>query len=273
MMAEKKLGLALGGGAARGLAHIGVLVVLDREGIRVDCIAGTSIGAIVGSIYACGIKAEKMKERVLELAQKRVTRFVDLAPPWTGLIRGNKLIDLLTSFYGGDVRFEDLRIPFACTATDIDTGEEVVLNMGSVVEAVRASFSLPGIFTVTGREDRHLVDGGLTEPVPVDLARKLGADRVIAVNVIPDVTERAQHPGTEAIDRSREPNIIHTIIQSLHIGTYSLVRSGLDKADVVIEPEVAHIGAGDFRRAQECMLLGETAAREALPRIKRLLAA
>jgi NTE family protein len=273
-MAETKLGLALGGGAARGLAHIGVLAVLEKEDVPISCIAGTSIGAIVGSLYACGMGAEKIKEKVLEMAGHRLTRFVDLAPPWTGLIKGNKVADTLRAFYGGNIRFEDLKIPFACLATDIDTGEEVVLDRGPVVEAVRASISLPGIFTTTRAMGRHLVDGGLTDQVPVDLARKMGAGKVVAVNVIPDVTDRASHAHRrEAEDEDREPNVFHVVIQSFYIATYSMVRSSLEKADAVIEPDVAHIAIGEFHRATECIEQGEAAAREALPRIRELLKA
>jgi len=269
-MGDKKVGLALGGGAARGLAHIGVLTVLEKENVPVDCIAGTSIGAIIGSLFASGMKAVKIKERVLELARRRLTRFVDLAPPWNGLIRGNKVMDLLTSFYGGDVRFEDLKIPFACIATDIDSGEEVVLDRGSVAEAVRASLSIPGIFTAARSGGRFLVDGGLTNQVPVDLTREMGAEKVIAVNVIPDVTTYHTRR-KEAEEPTREPNVVHVLMQSIHIATYSMVRSSLEKADAVIEPDVADIGAGDFQRAKECISQGEMAARKALPQIERLL--
>ena len=272
-MQKRKIGLALGGGAARGMAHIGVLTVLEREGIPIDLIAGTSAGAIVGSLYARSKNAGLIKERVIELSGSRLTRFIDPALPRTGLIKGEKISDQLASFLGGNIKFSDLLIPFACTATDIDTGEAVVLDRGSVVEAVRASISIPGIFTVVRRAGRYLVDGRLANPVPVNLVQRMGADFVIAVNVIPGVLDRA-HPSVKKNTKgTREPNIIQVLLQSVHIGTYSLVKSSLEKADVVIEPDVVHIGAAEFNHAQECIRLGELAAQEAMPEIRGRLGA
>lgn len=264
----KKIGLALGGGAARGLAHIGVLNVLEKEGISIDLIAGTSAGAIVGALYARHKNAAQIKEQVTALSKGRLTRFIDPALPRTGLIKGRKISDQLVQFLGGNVKFSDLRIPFACTATDIDTGEAVVLGRGSVIEAVRASMSIPGVFTLVKRGGRYLVDGRLTNPVPVNLVQEMGADFIIAVNVIPGVLDRFHPPVKKSPKSTREPNIIHVLVQSIHIGAYSLVRSSLEKADVVIEPDVVHIGAAEFHRARECIKLGEVAAQAAMPEIK-----
>ena len=267
----KKVGLALGGGAARGIAHIGVLNILEREGIPIDLIAGTSIGAAVGSIYARSKNAALIKDKVIELSKRRLTRFIDPSLPRTGLIKGAKISDQLASFLGGNIKFSDLLIPFACTATDIDTGEAVVFDRGPVVEAVRASISLPGIFTVAKRGGRHLVDGGLANPVPVNLLWEMGADFVIAVNVIPGIIDRFHPPVEKGAKGAREPNILHVLIQSVHIGTYSLVKSSLENADVVIEPDVVHVGAAEFHRARECIRLGELAAQEAMPEIRSRL--
>ena len=272
-MVAKKVGLALGGGAARGMAHVGVLNVLEREGIPIDLIAGTSVGAIVGSLYARSRSANLVKQEFIKMSERRITRLIDPALPKTGFIKGEKFNDLLASFLGGNIKFSDLLIPFACTATDIDTGEAIVFDQGSVVEAIRASISLPGIFTVARRKGRYLVDGGLANPVPVNLARRIGADFVIACNVIPGVLDRAHRPEKESPRGAKEPNIIHILLQSIHIGTYSLVRSSLEKADVVIEPDVAHIGAADIRLARECIKQGELAAQEAMPEIRSRLGA
>ena len=271
-MPKGKVGLALGGGAARGIAHIGVLNILEKEGIPIDVIAGTSAGAIVGSLYARSKNAALIKEKIAGMSGRRLTRLIDPALPRTGFIKGEKFSDLMESFLGGNIKFSDLLIPFACTATDIDTGEAVVLDRGSVIEAVRASISLPGIFTVVKWGGRYLVDGSLTNPVPVNLAQKMGADFVIAVNVIPGVLDRF-HRSEESTKGAREPNIIHVLLQSIHIGTYSLVKSSLEKADVVIEPDVVHIGAAEFHHAQEGIRLGELAAQEAVPEIRSRLGA
>ncbi len=257
----------------RGLAHIGVLVVLEKEGIPIDIIAGTSAGAIAGSLYAQGKGASQMKEWILNLARHKFTYFIDPSLLKTGFIKGKKIKDLLASSIGDDIKFSDLKIPFACVAADIEAGEEVVIARGSVPEAVRASISIPGIFTVVKRGGRYLVDGSLVNPVPVDLAKRMGAGFVIAVNVIPDVTALDNHGNKKGAKGSKEPNIIHILVQSLHIGTYSLVRPSLEGADIVIEPNVAHIGAGELHRAPEYILQGELAARCAMPEIKRKLAA
>lgn len=270
-MLKKKVGLVLGGGAARGMAHIGVLNVLEKEGIPIDMIAGTSAGAVVGSLYARSQNASLIEQKVINLTGRQITRLIDPALPRTGFIKGEKFNDLLASFLGGNIKFNDLLIPFACTATDIDTGEAVVLDRGSVVEAVRASISIPGIFTVVKRAGRYLVDGRLANPVPVDLARRMGADFVIASNVIPGVVDRAQPPAEESTRGAREPNIIHILLQSIHIGTYSLVKFNLEQADVVIEPDVVHIGVADFQHARECIKLGELAAKKAIPEIRSRL--
>ncbi len=269
-MPRQKIGLALSGGAARGLAHIGVLTVLEKEGIPVDLIAGTSAGAIVGSLYAQGKNVSQIKELTLDLAQQKLTRFIDPSLPRTGLIKGKKIKDQLASLIGGDIRFSNLKIPFACVATDIETGEEIVIDRGSVPEAVRASISIPGIFTLVKKGGRYLVDGGLVNPVPVSVVKAMGADFIIAVNVIPGVVDRTHHQ--EGAKGSKEPNIIHILMQSLYIGTYSLARSSLEGADIVIEPHVAQVGPSEFHRAQECILQGELAAQSSIPEIKRKLA-
>jgi len=263
------VGLALGSGAARGMAHIGVLDVLEREGIPIDMIAGTSAGAAVGALYAQGKTASEIINIALELERKRLARFIDPSLPKSGFIKGKKIKDLMTSFIGGDIKFSDLKIPFACVAADIDTGEEVVIDRGSVPEAVRASISLPAIFAVVKKGSRYLVDGGLVNPVPVSVVQKMGADFIIAVNTIPDVADRAHHRGNRG--GRKEPNIVHVLMQSTFISTYSLVRESMEEADIIIEPHVTHIGAGDFRHAHECIRLGELAARGAIPEIKKAI--
>lgn len=269
----KKVGLALGSGAARGLAHIGVLRVLQREGIPIDLIAGTSAGAFIGAIYARWRDAEGIREQALEATRKKMAPFIDPSLPRTGLIRGRKIKRLMASYIGGDIKFSDLQIPFACVATDIDTGEEVVFDSGPVPEALRASISVPALFTVEKLDGRYLVDGGLANPVPVSVARRMGADFVIAVNVLPDVTDRAGRVSRARGRARKEPNIFQVLLQTLYISSASLVKSNLKEADFVIEPRVAHIGAGDFNRGQEFIEQGELAAESAIPEIKRKLAA
>jgi len=267
MKGNRKIGLALGGGSARGLAHIGVLEVLEEEGIPIDLIAGTSAGAAIGALYAQGKDASLIKDLALDLSWKRLASLVDLALPRTGFIGGKKIKDMLGLIIGGDIKFSDLKIPLACVATDIMTGEEVVIDHGSVLEGIRASISIPVIFTLVRWKGRYLVDGGLVNPVPVSVLKRMGADFIIAVNVTPDITARVQPA------KDFKPNIINIIMQSMYIGTYLLVGSSLEGADIVIEPQVVHIGASDFHRCQECILQGEWAAKDSMPRIKEQLEA
>jgi NTE family protein len=264
----RKVGLALGGGAARGLAHIGVLEVLGKEGIPIDMIAGTSAGAAIGALYAQGKDAGVIKDLALNLSWRRLASLVDLALPKTGFIQGKKIKDLLESVIGGDIEFSKLRMPYACVAADIMTGEEVVISHGSVLEAIRASISIPAIFTVVKWEGRYLVDGGLVNPIPVSVLKGMGADFVIAVNVMPDVRSRVR-----LVEETKEPHIISVIIQSFYIASYALGRSSLEDADIVIEPQMIGIGYGDFRRAKECISQGALAAQGLIPGIKRQLQA
>jgi NTE family protein len=261
---RKKVGLALSGGAARGLAHVGVLEVLKKEGIPIDMIAGTSAGAVIGAIYAWNQDTSHIKKAALEPGWKKFAPLIDPSLPKTGFIKGKKIRDLLASYVGGDIKFSNLKIPFACVATDIDTGEEVVIDRGSVPEALRASISIPGIFTVVKREGRYLVDGGLTTPVPVSVVKRMGADFVIAVNVTPYSINRTRKLG-------KEPNIFQIMLQSIYITTYSVARSSVEEADIVIEPDLAYIGAGDFQKARELIRRGEQATQSAIPEIKRKL--
>ena len=257
-MRKRKIGLALGGGAARGLAHIGVLEVLEREGIPIDMIAGTSIGAFIGALYAQGKGVSQIKELAIELGSKRFSFLADPALPKTGLIRGRRIENTLRSIIG-DIEFGDLRTPFACVATDIDSGEEVVIKQGLVWEGVRASASIPVILRVAKWENRYLVDGGLVNPVPASVLRAMGADFIIAVNVMP----------SRSVRETKEPNIFSVMMQTLYIASYQMVKSSLSGADVVIEPQVGHIAFTDFHRVQECVLQGELAAQESILEIKR----
>lgn len=267
----KKVGLALSGGAARGFAHVGVLRALQKEGIPIDMIAGTSSGAVMGAAYAWSQDTVRMTKDALDAGWKKKAPLIDPSIPKTGFIKGKKIQDLISSYVGGNIKFSDLKIPFACVATDIDTGEEIVINSGSVPEALRASISIPGIFTVVKYEGRYLVDGGLTTPVPVEVVRNMGADFIIAVNVNPDVADRMSKTGQKRVSAHKEPNIFQIMMQSIYITTYSLARNSLEHADIVIEPDVYHLGAGDFSKARELITRGRRAAQDAIPEIKRKL--
>lgn len=178
-----KFGLALGSGSARGMAHIGVIQVLEAYHIPIDMIAGTSIGSVVGSVYATGASAKQMKEAALTMKRSKTISLMVPTLPYSGLISGNRAEEILNKIALKDKTFDDLNIPFAAVATDIKTGAKVILNQGSVIKAVRASISIPGIFTPVKYQDYYLVDGGLVDPVPADVVEKMGADIIIAVSL------------------------------------------------------------------------------------------
>jgi NTE family protein len=270
---RKKVGLALGSGAARGLAHVGVLRVLRNHGIHVDMIAGTSIGAVVGASYAIEGNVSRIEEIAHGLSRIHVLSLVDLTLSRTGLIGGQKITAWGKSLIGRDIQFKDLKIPFACVATDIVSGNEIVICEGSVLQAVRSSISIPGVFSLVKREGKHLADGGLVNPVPVSTVKKMGAEFVIAVNVTPYAGADGSHWEGEKIRRGiRSPNIVEVLIQSVSIGSRLLARASSAGADIVIEPKVTDIGLGDFHRARECILRGELAAEDAMPQLNKLLA-
>ena len=179
---RKKIGLALSSGAARGFAHIGVIKVLEESQIPVSMIAGTSMGALIGALYAAGLSGDELEEIACNVDIKTAAKLFAPTPSLGGLVSGNRIQDALQSLVG-DVNIEDLKIPFAAVAVDIKNAEEVVIREGSLTEAIRASISVPGIFTAVNYQNRFLVDGGLINPVPVDVVQEMGADFVIAVNI------------------------------------------------------------------------------------------
>jgi len=270
-MKKMKVGLALGGGAARGLAHIGVLEVLKQERVPINMIAGTSIGGMVGALYAQGKDPSLIKELATKLNLVKLLSLADLALSKSGLLGGKSVVNLLKKTMGKDAQFNELPIPLALVATDIITGEEVVIDEGSVLEGVRASISIPGIFTLAKRQGRYLVDGGLVNPVPTSVLKKMGANFIIAVNVMPDVGIRVRQLKKEGKKEWKEPNIFNVILQSLYIGTYVIAKASIKGADITISPDTAKINPGDFHRALECIEQGEIAARETMPELKRKL--
>ena len=270
---KMRVGLALSGGAARGMAHIGVLDVLYKHGIPIDMIAGTSAGAVMGAIYAARQDTDMMLKYALDPSWKNFSTMSDPTLERTGFIKGRKIQKLLTRFIGGEVDFNELKIPLSCVATDIDTGEEIIINSGKVIDAVRASISLPGIFTVVKREGRYLVDGGLTTPVPVNVVRNMGADFVIAVNVNPDVTQRLGKSYQARLAVHKPPNLLQIMMQSFYITTWALAHASLSTADVGIEPDLGTISSSDFKLADKMIYAGREATEKAIPEIKKKLAA
>jgi NTE family protein len=178
-----KIGLALGGGSARGLAHVGVILALEAYNIPIDIIAGTSIGSVIGSLYASGATVKQLEEVALSIKKSKTLFMIDPVFPHSGLISGDRIEKMLNQLALKDKTFDDLSIPFAAVATEIENGAEVIINQGKLIDAVRASISIPGIFTPVKYQDYYLVDGGVVNPVPVDAVQMMGADIIIAVSL------------------------------------------------------------------------------------------
>lgn len=266
------LGLALSGGAARGLAHVGVIEVLERENIRIDVVTGTSMGAIVGAAYARGASAAELKAYALDLTWPNLVRLFDFSPLKTSGISGTRRIREKLREIIGDVTFSELKRPFACVATDLMSGEEVVFTRGSVLDAVLASMSLPLVFKVPRLGRRYLVDGGLCDPLPVNPARALGADKVIAVNVLKNLglTPSAAEPRRRLPKNA--PNFFQVANQVVYIASAHLAAACLKEADAAVEPDMTGIHLADFGLAAEAITRGASAAVASLPVIREISA-
>lgn len=289
-----RIGLALGGGAARGWAHLGVIRALQREGISPDIVCGTSMGALVGAAYAAG-EIERLDAWARQLDWSGVMSLMD----WSiagGLMQGTKLVDFFRSKFN-DPGIEHLPRKFGCVATELTTGREVWLQEGSVVDAVRASIALPGLLAPVVREERLLVDGGLVNPVPVSMCRALGADIVVAVDLnwdlvgrrakLPELPDTA--PGAaqnslidsifgrfreRSFNPAQSPSFKDVMLTSLNIMQVRITQSRLagEPADVLIRPHLGGIVAMDFHRGAVAAAEGERAAGEAIAQLRRLMA-
>ncbi len=250
------IGLALGGGFARGIAHIGVLRVLTQEDIPVRVVAGTSVGALVGAAYCSGLSCEELEK----LAHS--VRFTTFAR-WTLSRYGFASNDRMVSFLNRTLKvktFEELRIPLGVSATDFNTGEGVVFHSGPIIDPVRASCAYPGMFLPVEIRGRYLVDGMLSHPVPTRPLREMGAERVLAVHL----------KGTWA-NGGAPRHLFDVIGQSFAIAQDAMSSLWRSAADLVIEPDVAGFAYDDFKRADDLMHVGEVAMREALPAVRKWL--
>ena len=253
--AKPKIGLALGGGAARGFAHIGVIKMLEAQGIVPDYVVGTSAGAVVGSLHAGGYDAFAMQKIAVQLDEKI---FADWTLGGRGLLKGEALQDFINQHLNKRP-LEKLNKPFATVATDLNSGERVVFRTGDTGMAVRASAAVPGVFQPTQFRGRSFVDGGLTSPVPVRAAREMGADIVIAV----DISDR---PEGQPVD-----SLAAILWQTTTIMGGIIGANELKGADIVIRPKLRYVKSWDFTARHDAMLEGEKAALAALPNIRQKL--
>ncbi|NIA22566.1 MAG: hypothetical protein GWP03_00090 [Proteobacteria bacterium] len=310
MKKRLKVGLVLGSGGARGLSHIGVLQILKRKNIKLDFITGTSIGAVIGSLYASGMEPEEIEAEALKIDKKQARTLFSPSLTISGLTDGKNIINLLKK-YLGDKKFENLKIPFACVATEFYEGKAITLNSGYVLDAVRASLSVPILIKPYVLNDTIFLDGGISNPVPVDVAREMGADVTIAVNVINnpkrnkrlgDYVEEESNRGTEE-EKSREtkiremienrlkkvkdtiPNIIENKLKSetppinviatklFELAESQIVEQKLliDKPEVLIEPYTYYASIMDFELAPRLIYQGKRATLFKLDDINTIL--
>ena len=253
-----KVGIALGGGAAKGFAHIGVIKMLEANGIKPVVVSGTSAGSVVGALYASGMDAYAMQEKAFALDESKIR---DVSLFSGGVVKGQKLQDYVNELLGGR-SIEKMKKPFAAVATRLEDGQRTVFVRGNAGQAVRASSSIPGVFEAVAIGKSHYVDGGVVSPVPVDAARELGADFVIAVDI-----------SSKANGIASPTSMLGNVNQSITIMGQKLGALELARADIVIRPKVTDIGAADFAQKNRAILEGERAAQAALPEIRKKIAA
>jgi len=306
---EKKIGIALGSGSARGWSHIGVIRSLQEAGIQIDIACGSSIGALVAGSLAAGF-LDTLDRWARRLTWSYLIGFMDVMIPRSGLIEGERMTNYFRENLS-DSNIEDLAIPFAAVATDLKTGKEVLIRDGSLIDAIRASISLPGIFTPCSREGQWLVDGGLVNPVPVSVCRAMGADIVIAVNLNSDIlgkprVRRMADPSPGRINGEnpqaqsrwaaflsqtaqqgnltlfrhlfqeqpgRGPSIFDVMANSVNIMQDRITRQRLvvEPPDILVKPKLSDIGLLEFNRAEEAIAEGKRAMDRLIPELLDLL--
>jgi NTE family protein len=298
--ARPRIGLALGSGGARGWAHVGVLRALDAAGVMPDVVAGTSIGALIAGVHLAG-HLSTLEAWARRLTRPRLLAYLDPRMSGGGLIGGRRMVAFMARYFG-DLRVEDLPVPFIAVATDLQTGHEVWLQEGRLAETLRTAISLPGVFTPVRRDREWLVDGALVNPVPVSVCRAFGADLVIAVNLNADQLGRIRIAGRrrsrlaelepDLVEQSRAlkgrggtmwqiarrerttPSLFSVMVAALNITQDRITRARLagDPPDVTIRPDLGHIGLLEFDRAAEAIAAGERAAAGAVSELQALLA-
>lgn len=286
MKRKSTIGLVLGGGAARGWAHIGVIRALEKIGVKPDLVCGTSIGALVGAIYAAG-ELDRFEEWVLSLGVSEIFSYIDVSFSG-GLLKGERLMEFLRTDFV-DRPIEKLPIPFAAVATSLNNGMEVWLRKGSTVDAVRASIALPGLFTPVLHQGVVLVDGGLVNPVPVSVARAMGADVVIAVDLNTDrlgqrirggfayeeLSQEVEAPSwaeklkenlgaympSISAEKPKLPSMMDVLASSINVMQVRITRSRMagEPPDLIITPKLGSVGMLDFHLAKEIIEEGKRA--------------
>jgi len=270
---KTKIGLVLSGGGARGLAHIGVLKVFERENISFDYIAGTSMGAILGAAYASGKTVEEIEDVALNFSRRsELIKLLDLSPRKRGLLEGHKVREFLGRFFGDITTFEQLQIPMSINAVDLWTGKEIVFTRGELLPALYASSAIPGIFSPVSFQNYFLVDGGVLNNLPVDRAREMGADFIIAVNVHSELTMESDHSSDQVGFSVRIPGFFWDSYNSLLIMMNEMTqqRIRIAKPEIILSPKMPSrvTSITGFTHSKEIIDLGAECAQTALQEIK-----
>jgi NTE family protein len=274
MFKKPRIGIALSGGGARGLAHIGVLEVLDDLGIQIDVVSGTSIGAVIGAAYCIGSGLEEVKNLLNSTDWKTFLMFSAFQLSRTGIVNEKKVDELIKIFLG-DKTFDDCKKQFCCVAVDILSSTKVVLNSGILREAVLASIAIPGIFAPVLKDNSLLVDGGIMEPLPTIAIRTLNPTFIIASSIVfetmrPEPVKIKNEPDLKLAENTKIS--IQTIIdKSLSIMHTQMAQSYLPYAQIVIKPRISDFGFMDFNKSAEIVEAGRVAAIEIIPEIKKKL--
>jgi NTE family protein len=261
---RKKVGLVLGSGGARGLAHVGVIKTLLKHKIPIDLIVGSSVGAFIGGMFASSGKIDELEKMVMEVTHKDIAKVL-FDPTWGGgLVKGEKTLEFFKKLFS-DKKFEDLIMPFFAVATDLYTAKQVVISEGDVATAVRASISVPLIYSPVMYAGHLLVDGGVSCPVPVEIAKENGAEVVIAVNL-----DGVYFSGHDNKDFSSS-STVDVLKDSYFALRYNLANKEVKEADIVIEPEMKYIEDFDFVGGKAAVEAGERATEKQMARVKKLL--
>lgn len=260
----KKFGIALGCGGARGLAHLGVLKVLQKEGIKIDFVVGASMGSFMGALFALGYDLEEIEKEALSFDKRKAVKvLLGASNPKNSLIGTKKIKKYIEKFLK-DKEFKDAKLPLRITATDLASGEQVVIKSGKLIDAVMASISVPGIFPPVKIGDKYYIDGGVVNPTPVDVVQSLGADVIVGVDLVMQRTIKLENP-----------SIFTTLMQSYEIIRTQGVKYNLEKASgnvIIIKPKLrGAIDSFKFYDIDKFIKSGEEATKEMLPKIKKAI--
>ena len=261
MSERKKVGLALGSGSAKGLVHIGVLEVLEERRVPIDLITGSSMGSVVGAIYASGTPAKLLHQLAAQICTMDYRKIFDMTMPRKGLVRGAR-VEAIIRTLTGDRIIEDLKIPYAAVATCLEDCATRVFTTGKVTDAVRASLSIPGVFEPVMMDGKTYVDGGVLDRIPADVARDMGADFVIAVDV-----------GYQGGGRTTPKTIMDVLLSSYELMEWEVMRTRLVTADVVLAPDTSGMSLSSFNLVEEFIARGRLAALAAMEELEGKLAA